>query len=101
MTALALTWWVTPNHMDAILEGREMLRAIPFRVIFFPFLSFILSYHTPLSPSLLQISPIRITTMPSPGYIYYHTLAMNTDSLSSGKPMDNPHALCLMLLTSL
>ena len=76
----------------------------PVLVIFgylFPFLSLVLSCHIPLSPSFLQISPIRITMIPSPGHIYYHKLAMKTDSLSSGKPIDNPYALCLMLFIPL
>src|ERR1700722_8186457 len=34
-TALARTRWDMLNRVDAILEEREMLRAIPFRVIFF------------------------------------------------------------------
>src|ERR1700722_4684401 len=41
-TALARTRWDVLNRVDAILEEREMLRAIPFRVIFFLF--FLLSY---------------------------------------------------------
>src|SRR3984957_5881508 len=45
MTALAHTRWDVLNRVDAILEEREMLRAIPFRVIFFfPFFYLILSH---------------------------------------------------------
>src|ERR1700722_5960625 len=97
-TALARTRWGVLDRVDAILEERERLRAIPFRVMFF---FFFLSLSHSLSPPLLRISPIRITTMPSPGHIYYRPTAMKTDSLSSGKPMDNPHALCLMLFIPL
>jgi len=62
-----VVWW----------ELELVLRAILFQVIFF-FFFLILSYCIPLSPLLLQILPIRITMMPSPGHIYYCPLAMKT-----------------------
>src|ERR1700722_5745898 len=44
-TALARTRWGVLNRVDAILEEREMLRAIPFQAIFFfSFLYLILSH---------------------------------------------------------
>jgi len=64
---------------------------------FFSF--FILSYHTLLSPSLLRILPIRITTMPSPGHIYYRHLAMKTPivfPLESLWIIPMPYALCYL-----
>src|ERR1700722_7711234 len=51
-TALAHTRWDMLNRVDAILEEREMLRAIPFRVIFF--FSF---FYLILSHSLIAFAP--------------------------------------------
>src|ERR1700722_17653563 len=51
-TALAHTRWDVFNRVDAILEEREMLRAIPFRVIFF--FSF---FYLILSHSFIAFAP--------------------------------------------
>src|SRR3984957_9555013 len=52
MTALARTRWGVLNRVDAILEEREMLRAIPFQVIFF--FSF---FYLILSRSFIALAP--------------------------------------------
>src|ERR1700722_7198562 len=95
-TALARTRWDVLNRVDAILEEREMLRAIPFRVIFF--FSF---FYLILSHSLIAFTPSDLADSDHHDAItWLHLLSPigyeDTDSLSSGKPMDNPHALCHM-----
>src|ERR1700722_4942417 len=100
-TALAHTWWAILNRVDAILEEREMLRAIPFRVIFFLFFLYLI-----LSHSFIAFAPSDLAdTDHNDAITWPHLLSSlgyeDTDSLSSGKPMDNPHALCLMLFIPL
>src|SRR3984957_19898024 len=95
-TALARTRWDVLNRVDAILEEREMLRAIPFRVIFFLFFLYLI-----LSHSFIAFAPSDLAdTDHHDAITWLHLLSPigyeDTDSLSSGKPMDNPHALCHM-----
>src|ERR1700722_17292721 len=65
-------------HSQCVIVDMARCYELSHSGLSFSFLSVILSYRIPLSPSLLQISPIRITMMPSPGHIYYRQLAMKT-----------------------
>src|ERR1700722_1589571 len=85
----------TAIHSGTLSDCYELSRS----GLSFSFLSFILSYHVPLSPSLLRILPIRITTTPSPGHIYYRPLAMKTlivFPLESLWIIPMPYALCYL-----
>src|ERR1700722_1079121 len=79
----------------------SLLRAIPFRVIFFLFFPYLI-----LSHSFIAFAPSDLADSDHHDAITWpHLLSSigyeDTDSLSSGKPMDNPHALCHMSISSL
>src|ERR1700722_2993403 len=108
MTNLYRGEWIDPQTRRSVslsissfifLSQLAQITVMSYPVMDYLFLFFRLSYlftHS-LSPSLLWISPMRITTTPSPGHIYYRQLAMKTPivfPLESLWIIPMPYATC-------
>src|ERR1700722_7321659 len=94
-------WSLERLHLCFHRPIKILLRAIPFWVIFFLFFLYLI-----LSHSFIAFAPSDLADSDHPDSIPWpHLLSSigyeDTDSLSSGKPMDNPHALCHMPISSL